>query len=178
MIDCSEYGLAATLLGALATQVKVVRAGDDLVQVVHPGGQPPMYGCDLMWTRVVSSTAETYGRPVRDGVVPTWRVELEMGIYRCYPQVKDERDSMPQPAQLDSAARDTFDDAAAMRRAAVSAFLDEEGDPDLSVTPLGWRPISHRGGVHGGAMTVAVMADLGGDQVDALYPMLAGDPRA
>lgn len=178
MIDCSEYGLAAILLAALSHESQVVRAGNDLVQVVHPGGQPPMYGCDVMWTRVVSTTAETGGRPVRDGVVPTWQVELEMGIYRCYPQVESMDDSMPVPAHLDSAARDVFDDAAAMRRAAVNAFMDEDGDPDMSVTPLGWRPISHRGGVHGGAMNVRVMADLGGDQVDALWPLLPGDPRA
>lgn len=185
MIDCNEYGLAASLLAALKVEIQVARAGggpDELISVVHPGGQPPMYGCGLMWTRVVGSAADSgsgpLSRPARDGVVPTWRVELEMGIYRCYPVVQDKEDAMPPPALLDSAARDAFDDAAAMRRASVRAFLDEDGEPDLSVTPQAWRPITPRGGVHGGLMTVRVMADLSGQGSDEGWPMLQGDPRA
>jgi hypothetical protein len=182
VIDCNEYGLAAQLLAVLGAEVGVTRGGaDDLIQMVHPGGQPPMYGCGLMWTRVVGTAADSGAgalqRPVRDGVVPTWRVELEMGVYRCYP-VPEGRDVMPEPVVLDSAARDAFDDAAAMRRAAVAAFLDEDGDPDLSVTPMAWRPVSPMGGVHGGLMTVRVMADLSGQGPDDGWPMLPGDPRA
>lgn len=187
-MDIGVYALAATLRDELAAQLAETRAGAPCFAVVHPGNMAPAYGCEcgtgegMAWVRVASNGPsveypQRYAQPIGRSTPPLVEtVVLELGIYRCYPNTED--NEMPSLPQLDSAARDALDDAAAMRRAALCAF-----SADARPIPGGWQPYGPLGGIHGGIMTVTVLADVhcpcGVDskQLDEVVPPLAGDPR-
>ncbi|OZC60027.1 hypothetical protein CH276_18800 [Rhodococcus sp. 06-470-2] len=186
-MDIGIYALAARLRDELAAQLDATRAGAPCFAVVHPGNMAPAYGCEcgtgegMAWVRVVDigtsvNYPQQHGAPIgrNDAVVAT--LVLELGTYRCYPNTED--NSIPPLAYLDSAARDAIDDAAAMRRAARCAFTKAE-QPIVG----NWRPHGPQGGVHGGVMTVTVLADVNcpcdvePPQLDEVVAPLEGDPR-
>lgn len=186
-MDIGIYALAAKLRDELAAQLDATRAGPPCFALVHPGNMAPAYGCGcdtgegMAWVRVASigssvNYPQQHGAPTtpRDPIVAT--VVLELGVYRCYPLPEERNVMLPIP-ELDSLARDAIDDAAAMRRAAVCAFLPAEM-PILGT----WSPYTS-GGVHGGIMTVTVLADVNcpcsvePPQLDEVVAPLEGDPR-
>ncbi|MGW6376225.1 hypothetical protein ACWFRB_09200 [Rhodococcus sp. NPDC055112] len=185
-MDVGVYQLAATLVGELSAQLEDTRAGAVRFATVHPGDTVPAYGCGCgtgegqAWVRVVGmypsvNFPEPYVIP-QPGAPIVWAVTLEMGVDRCYPS--PEQNEMPTPGELDSAARDAMDDAAAMRRAAMCAF-----DRSVQAVPGMWEPRGPSGGIHGGVMAVTVLVDVacGCDseppQLDAMVPPVFGDPR-
>ncbi|ORL03398.1 hypothetical protein A6F55_09260 [Prescottella equi] len=185
-MDISIYGHAAALRDEFAAQLDNTRAGAPCLVTVHPGDTVPAYGCEcrggegIAWVRLVSTFPtlnypEPYVNTLPNPALQL-AVVLEMGVDRCYPNTDD--NSMPTLGQLDSAARDAIDDAAAMHRAAMCAFTSRE-----RVIPGIWEPRGPAGGIHGGTMSVTVLVDAScgcgtePPQLDELTAPLVGDPR-
>lgn len=169
VVGCSEYLIAGQLLALFETALSDTRGGPPDMAVVHPGELVPDYGCGLATVRVVSADVAV---PARTScTVDEHRVVLELRMARCYATPQD--NGMPPVAVLDSAVRDTLDDARAMR-AAIIEFRALTG---LRVTAGVWRPHGPRGGVHGGTMQVTVQTELGQMTPDVVA-MMPGDPRA
>ncbi|MDH6279536.1 hypothetical protein [Prescottella agglutinans] len=185
-MDIGIYKHASTLRDELAAQLAETRAGAPCFVTVHAGDIVPAYGCNcragegVAWVRLVTMfPTVNYPEPyviTYPGAMPQLAVTLEMGVDRCYP-LTDENE-MPTIGQLDSAARDGIDDAAAMHRAALCAFSSGE-----RVIPGIWEPRPVSGGIHGSTMLVTVLTDstCGCDteppQIDEIVPPLVGDPR-
>lgn len=169
-VPCSEYAIAGQLLAAFVAALELTRGGAPEAAVVHPGTMTPDYGgCGLAWTRVVE-TRPVPGSTV-SGCVDQHQVTVEIGMTRCY--TTPDRNVMPAPAVLDSAARDTLDDARAMRMA-VSALRELTG---LRAVADRWQPRGPQGGVHGSTLLVVVWTELGGVGPDEIVPPMLGDPR-
>ncbi|MGY4103429.1 hypothetical protein ACW2Q0_28280 [Nocardia sp. R16R-3T] len=190
MVDTGVYMVARALVDRLAVELVETRAGAACIAIVHPGNTVPSYGwcgCDagegMAWSRVVSvAPTERFPIPLASPPTPGRTAQLvaviELGVDRCYWSTED--NSMPDPAFLDSMARDVIDDAAAMR-AAVAAVLTAD-DADQVIVGQ-WLPRGPQGGIHGGTLTVTVCVDTCGPgssmpPLDEVIPMMDGDPRA
>lgn len=173
-MDLKVYDLATALLGELTEALAGTRGGQVDQAVVHPGNMVPMYGCSVAAVRVVTIVPMS----VRNPCAPEFAVTYEMVVDRCYRT--PDNNTMPALGVLDSAARDAYEDAAAMRKAALCAWSRN------SVYPGTWTPRGPAGGIHGGAMTVEVRGltlSCGCDQpwgagIDSRIPPLTGDPHA
>lgn len=192
MVDQGVYVLASNLLDRLLVEIAETRAGAACFGVVHPGNMTPAYGwcaCDpgegMAWVRVVNMyPTASFPAPFNTVRNPSSQIQtavvLEMGVDRCYWNTED--NGMPPPAALDSLARDAIDDSAAMLRA-VWCFTPKDADR----IPGPWMPRGPLGGIHGGTMTVTVLADVWCGpgacsapptvKLDEMVPPLPGDPR-
>lgn len=178
-MDRMVYDLASELLDALVAALNLTRAGAPGLAVVHPGDQVPQYGCALAAVRVVTVPPDPGTRPPFEG----WETTFEMVVDRCYTTPAD--NSMPPLPVLDSHARDSLDDAGAMRRAALCAWQREFPAPEQQRRFGVWTPRGPSGAIYGGAMQV-IATGLGlvcgceqdwGPEVDERIPPLPGDPR-
>ena len=168
-VGCSEYTIAGMLLAQFVAALAETRAGAPAVAVIHPGDMVPGYGCDLVTARITQVVPAPGMRQPRCETV--YAVTVELAVTRCYATPKD--NAMPAVAVLDSAARDSMEDAAAAR-AAVAALRELTGLPTQWVS---WRPSGPRGGLHSGVCTVTVTTDLGVMAIDEMVAPIPGDPR-
>lgn len=180
-MDAGVYVLAARLLDRLVYELASTRAGEPSWAAVHPGTQiqPHFEDCSSMAAVRVKMIGAVSSFPVPARQLSShdpheYAVTIEMVVDRC--AYNNEQNAVPDVAELDSMARDAMDDAAAMRKAALCAWPDEQ-------VVLGtWVPRSG-GGVHGGAMDVTVRADVHCDcetvppAIDEMVEPLEGDPR-
>ena len=168
-LDCSPYGLAATVLAAMQTELARTRAGVPERMAVYPHASPAIEFCTMGWVGFRSVRPDQLIGRGQCGVA-TWAVELTLGVARCYPVM--EKNAAPPAVFVDSAARDVADDFEAMRRAALTLA-------ELGVTPMlgAWIPLPVQGGGHGSTLAVSVSAGLGAF-ADEVLPKLPGDPRA
>lgn len=177
-MDLKVYDLASALLGELTEALAHTRAGQVAQAVVHPGDTVPMYGCELAAVRVAGIAPI----PLRNSGCPKeFAVTYELVVDRCYRGATD-TGAMATLGVLDSAARDAYEDAGAMRKAVLCGTPAGAG----SVYPGPWTARGPRGGIHGGAMTVEIRGltlscgcaeGAWGAGIDARIPPLAGDPR-
>lgn len=169
-MECSPYRLAASLLANLQANLADTRGRAATRVAVYPHTDPAIeFGCDMAW---VGIGAVTPGQPARSGCGPiVWDIALTMGVSRCYPVA--DKNAAPDPAAIDSAARDVLDDGEAMRRAVLSAFAEQ----GITFTVRSWAPRPPQGGAHVSTMTVSVQMQWG-SYVEPGSPMHPGDPRA
>jgi hypothetical protein len=134
---------------------------------VHPGLSTPMDYCDCecssggngqAWVRVnriypAGARFPQQSFEVEPCKIPSWGVELVMGVYRCVATLDDDG-RPPTCDQVEADATKILLDAAAMRVAAVCCFGTAEEDRTAIVGE--WSPIGPNGGCAGGFMSVTV----------------------
>ncbi len=169
-MECSPYRLAASLLANLQANLADTRGGAASRVAVYPHTDPAIeFGCDMAWVGV---GAVTPSQPAKGGCgVLVWDIALTMGVARCYPVAAD--NGAPDAAAVDSAARDVLDDGEAMRRALVSAFVDQ----GITHSVKSWQTRPPMGGAHASTMALSVQMQWG-SYVEPGSPMQPRDPRA
>lgn len=161
--------LAERLLACLCNALEDSHRGPVCACCLHPGSVVPMDYCDCecaggqgqAWVRVARIyptgarfPSQTFDIQPCQQAVPSWAVELVMGVYRCIATIDDEG-RPPDCAQVTDDAVALMSDAAAMRQAAMCCFPD---GGDTAVVVGEYTPIGPSGGCGGGQLSVTVQA--------------------
>ena len=157
--------LAERLLACLCERLIDTVAGPACVCCLYHGTTVPMDYCDSVsaegngqaWVRVNRIYPAGARFPVQSFEVtpckiPSWGVELVMGVYRCV-AVLDDAGNPPTCDQITADATKLLSDAAAMRLAAVCCF--PEGADTIAVVG-DYQPLGPQGGCAGGALSITV----------------------